>query len=127
MPPTESNLRRLEQQAKVNPATKLRANIPGSSIMDSILVDVSGSANPGSSINNIPKRGQTGGARSQAFSTGSMFSQMRAGTFFKMVDSPFKMSIINAYDKLQNKATNSPVGGGSLANSGLLSSMMTPK
>jgi hypothetical protein len=52
---------------------------------------------------------------------------MRAGTFFKMVDSPFKMSIINAYDKLQNKATNSTAGGGSLANAGLPSSMMTPK
>jgi hypothetical protein len=28
---------------------------------------------------------------------------MRAGTFFKMVDSPFKMSIMNAYDKMQTR------------------------
>ncbi len=40
-----------------------------------------------------------------------MFSQMRAGTFFKMVDSPFKMSLMSAYDKMGGKGTGSIVGG----------------
>ncbi len=42
-------------------------------------------------------------ARSQAISTGSMFSQMKGGLFFKMVESPFKMQMMNAYEKLQDK------------------------
>lgn len=33
---------------------------------------------------------------------------MRAGSFFKMVDSPFKLSIMNAYDKKMG-------GGGTVA------------
>ena len=40
------------------------------------------------------------GPRSQAISTGSMLSQMKVGTFFKMVDSPFKASLMVAYDRL---------------------------
>ena len=38
-----------------------------------------------------------------AMSTGSMFSQMRPGAFFKMVESPFKMQMMNAYEKMQSK------------------------
>jgi hypothetical protein len=47
-----------------------------------------------------------------------MFSQMRAGTFFKMVDSPFKMSLISAYDKMAAKGNGSVIGAntGSIIN-----------
>jgi hypothetical protein len=47
-----------------------------------------------------------------------MFSQMRAGTFFKMVDSPFKMSLMSAYDKMAAKGTGSVIGAntGSIIN-----------
>lgn len=41
--------------------------------------------------------------RSQAVSTGSIYSQMKPGAFFKMMDSPFNKSIMNAYDKMQAK------------------------
>ena len=49
-------------------------------------------------------------ARSQAFSTKSVFSNMNRGMFFKIVDSPFKSSMINAYEKIQNK-NGGGVGG----------------
>jgi len=56
MPPTEYNLRKLDQQAKGgnNNATRIRANIPGSSIMDSILHNVKGGPDPASSA--FPKK-----------------------------------------------------------------------
>lgn len=56
--------------------------------------------------------------RSQAFSTGSAFSQMKTGAFFKMVDSPFKASIMNAYDKMQAKQISGTVYGGGAVNNG---------
>ena len=68
--------------------------------------------------NNITKNCHIPAPRSQACSTGSMFSQMRAGTFFKMVDSPFKMSLMSAYDKMGGKGTGSVIGAhtGSIIN-----------
>lgn len=44
-----------------------------------------------------------GAAKSMAFSSNSVFSTMRTGTFFKMVDSPFKFSMMSAYEKMQEK------------------------
>jgi len=41
--------------------------------------------------------------RSMALSSNSVFSTMRTGTFFKMVESPFKFSMMNAYEKMQTK------------------------
>lgn len=38
--------------------------------------------------------------RSTAFSTKSVFSTMRPGAFFKVVDSPFKISLMSTYDKM---------------------------
>jgi hypothetical protein len=35
--------------------------------------------------------------KSMAFSQTSAFSTMKAGTFFKMVDSPFKINMMHAY------------------------------
>ena len=40
-----------------------------------------------------------GVAKSVALSNMSAFSTMRTGTFFKVVDSPFKFSLMSAYDK----------------------------
>ena len=81
--------------------------------MDSIL------SNKTLTTNNIKKNvANPAPPRSQACSTGSMFSQMRAGTFFKMVDSPFKMSLMSAYDKMAAKGTGSVIGAntGSIIN-----------
>ncbi len=41
--------------------------------------------------------------KSMALSNHSVFSTMRTGTFFKMVDSPFKHSMMTAYEKLNTK------------------------
>jgi hypothetical protein len=41
---------------------------------------------------------------------------MKTGSFFKMMDSPFKMSIMNAYDKLQNKVNGAGAGAGIMSN-----------
>lgn len=41
--------------------------------------------------------------RSMALSNNSVFSTMRTGTFFKMVDSPFKHSLMGAYEKMGTK------------------------
>ena len=80
--------------------------------MDSILLNKTLIAN--NAAKNVP----VAAPRSQACSTGSMFSQMRAGTFFKMVDSPFKMSLMSAYDKMGAKGTGSVIGAntGSIIN-----------
>lgn len=53
-------------------------------------------------------------AKSMAISNSSVFSTMRAGTFFKMVDSPFKFSMMNAYEKMQSKGvmSQSTLNGG---------------
>jgi hypothetical protein len=46
---------------------------------------------------------KSAGTKSMALSNGSVFSTMRTGTFFKMVESPFKFSMMNAYGKMQTK------------------------
>lgn len=81
MAPTQSNLKKLQQPM-------FRPHMPGS-IVDSILDGV----------------GTRKAPRSQAMSTGSMFSQMRAGSFFKMMDSPLKLTMMNAMEKQMTGGT----------------------
>jgi len=85
VPPTQENIRKLEQPKK-------RAHMQGN-IMDSMLHPKGVLGAGGIQLDKKPPR-------SQAFSTGSAFSHMKTGAFFKMVDSPFKASIMNAYDKM---------------------------
>eukprot|EP00347_Sterkiella_histriomuscorum_P000220 403376721 len=91
--PTHDNLKQLEKPKK-------RANMSGS-IMDAIFHDLSGQ--------------KPGIAKSMALSNTSAFSTMRAGQFFKMVDSPFKTSMLNAYEKIQTKVAQSQMNGGNTA------------
>ncbi|CDW78714.1 UNKNOWN [Stylonychia lemnae] len=88
LPPTQDNLKKLENK-KRNPI--------GGSIMDSILEDV---------INKKPSV-----AKSVALSNMSSFSTMRTGTFFKMVDSPFKFSLMSSFNKNDQKAPQSTING----------------
>ncbi len=49
------------------------------------------------------------GAKSVALSNASLFSQMRPGQFFKMAESPFKINMMDCFEKMQMNQ----FGGGS--------------
>lgn len=74
--PTQENLKKIEFQ-------KQRNNLQGS-IMNSIFTEID----------------HKKAAKSVAHSNRSVFSSMRPGAFFKVVDSPFKFGMMSCYDRM---------------------------
>ena len=90
--PTTENLKKLDKnKAKMN-------NHMQGSIMGQIFDEIT------------QKKSQ---AKSMAISNTSAFSTMKTGAFFKMVNSPFKINMMHAYEKMQTKNLNDM--GGSTA------------
>lgn len=55
-------------------------------------------------MNFIFSENEKKGSKSVAFSTKSSLSSMRPGAFFKVVDSPFKLNMMQCLEKMQNVA-----------------------